>query len=70
MLVNPEIDIFLAAEIICAELPHCADLSEQAQVDLYLHAKAVDLPCFEWGRKESFLTGGAYDDIPASLSGG
>lgn len=45
--VNPEIDIFLAPEIICAELLHCPARSEQARIDLYLHAKAGDLAYFE-----------------------
>jgi uncharacterized protein len=57
LLVIPEVDAFLAVEIVRGELLYCRDLDQQAETELYILARAGDLAHYEWERIERILSG-------------
>lgn len=57
LVIIPEVDPFLAVEIIRGELLYCQDPDEQAEHELYLLARAGDLAGYERERIESILSG-------------
>jgi uncharacterized protein len=57
LVVIPEVNPFLAVEIIRGELLYCRDPDEQAEHELFILARAGDLACYERERIESILSG-------------
>jgi hypothetical protein len=58
LVVIPEVDPFLAVDIIRGELLYCRNLDEQAEHELYVLRRAADLACYEQERRRLILSGG------------
>jgi uncharacterized protein len=57
LVVIPEVDPFLASEIIRGELLYCRDRDKQAENELYILARAGDLARYEQERLDEILLG-------------
>jgi uncharacterized protein len=57
LVVIPEVNPFLAVEIVRGELLYCRDPDEQAEHELYILARAGDLTYYEQERIEGILSG-------------
>jgi uncharacterized protein len=57
LAVIPEVDPFLASEIIRGELLYCQDRDKQAENELYILARAGDLSRYERERLDEILLG-------------
>lgn len=56
LVVIPEADPFLAAEVIRGELLYCSDPDDQAENELYILRRAGDLAHYKRERIQSILS--------------